>query len=167
MVTSIVSFAHRRWKLRVLTVGRGRRWCIMVSFISISSHSLWDWLDTFPLRLADLTRWPRQLFLGSLRTSQSLVLGGNGLSVTCWLGEGERSVDHATFCLLELVDTTYLVTRTTGYLFNFSPTLFLVQSYRLYMVEAFGAILSVPGLRAASRNILYRLPCRPSWIQLN
>ena len=45
--------------------------------------------------------------------------------------------------------------RTTGYLFNFPATLFLVQSYGLYVVEARGAILSVPGLRATSRNILW------------
>jgi hypothetical protein len=45
--------------------------------------------------------------------------------------------------------------RTTGYLFNFPATLFLVQSYGLYVVEARGAILSVPGLRATYRNILW------------
>ena len=48
-----------------------------------------------------------------------------------------------------------LGTGTTGYLFSFPATLFLVQSYWLYVVETRGAILSVPGPRATSRNILW------------
>jgi hypothetical protein len=42
---------------------------------------------------------------------------------------------------------------------TYVPTLaylwYLVQSYGLYVVEARGAILSVPGLRATSGNILW------------
>jgi hypothetical protein len=42
---------------------------------------------------------------------------------------------------------------------TFTPTLaylwYLVQSNGLYVVEARGAILSIPGLRATSRNILW------------
>jgi hypothetical protein len=49
----------------------------------------------------------------------------------------------------------YIVPRTTGYLLGFPATLFLVQSYWLYVVETRGAILSVPGPRATSRNILW------------
>ena len=38
---------------------------------------------------------------------------------------------------------TVMEARTTGSLFNFPATVFLVQSYGLYVVEARGAILSV------------------------
>ena len=47
-------------------VDDGWRWCITVSFILISSHSIQEWLVTFSLCLADLIRWSHHLFLGRL-----------------------------------------------------------------------------------------------------
>jgi hypothetical protein len=58
-------------KLHVNTVGCGWWWCIIVSFISISSHSIQEWPVTFSLCLADLTLWSCHIFLGYL---EDLVL---------------------------------------------------------------------------------------------
>ncbi len=43
----IFPFCTSLLKLRIPTVGRGWQWCIKVYFISISSHSIQDWLVTF------------------------------------------------------------------------------------------------------------------------
>jgi hypothetical protein len=53
-------------KLRVLTVGRGWQWCIISSW-SLLIHPSWIERTPFSLRLADLTRWSRHIFLGRLR----------------------------------------------------------------------------------------------------
>ncbi len=44
---SHLPFCTPSLKLRILTVGCGRRWCIKVSFLSLSSHSIWEWPVTF------------------------------------------------------------------------------------------------------------------------
>jgi hypothetical protein len=54
-------------KLCVLTVGRGWWWCIKVSFILISSHSIWDKPVTFLSPPFDLTQWSCHIFFGCLR----------------------------------------------------------------------------------------------------
>jgi hypothetical protein len=98
---SHLPFCTPLFKLHVSTVGRGWQWCIKVYFISISSHSIQDWLVTFFIPPSRFDLMILSLIFGWLKVLS--VLSARRDWSVCALDDviRKRSFDH-TFCLSEL-----------------------------------------------------------------